>query len=221
MPGHVDDVVRAAHDPEIAVFIFIARIRGQVVAGISVEVRPLIAFIVVPQRRKTTGRERKPNDDVADLPRRHLPAIGAQHAHVVPRNRLGARSRLHGQHPQADAIGSHRPARFRLPPVIDDRHAELLFGPQQRGRIAPLTGEEEGAERAQIVLADVFTVGVFPFNGPERRRRREERSHTMLGDQTPERARVGRADGFALIQDRGVPIEERAIDDVGVADRPA
>ena len=43
----------------------------------------------------------------------------------------------------------------------------------------------------------------------------------MLGDQTPERARVGRADGFALIQDRGVPIEERAIDDVGVADRPA
>ena len=105
--------------------------------------------------------------------------------------------------------------------MIDDRHTELLFGPQERGRIAPLTGEEERAERAQIVLADVLAVGVFPFDGPERRRRREERSHTMLGDQTPERARVGRADGFALIQDRGVPIEERAIDDVGVAHRPA
>ena len=42
----------------------------------------------------------------------------------------------------------------------------------------------------------------------------------MLGDEAPERAGIGRADGLALVQDRRAAGEQRRIDDVAVADHP-
>ena len=43
----------------------------------------------------------------------------------------------------------------------------------------------------------------------------------VLGDHAPERAGVRRADRLALVEDRGAAVQERRIDDVGVADHPA
>jgi hypothetical protein len=104
--------------------------------------------------------------------------------------------------------------------VINDRDTKLLFGPEERIRVTPFTGKEKGAKAAQIVLAHVIAVRVFPFDGPESRRCCKQDSHIMLGDQPPESAWVGSADRFALVKNRRVPIEKRSIDNVGVAHYP-
>jgi hypothetical protein len=38
MAGDIDDVIRAAHDPEVTVLIFVTRVRGQVVSGIATQI---------------------------------------------------------------------------------------------------------------------------------------------------------------------------------------
>jgi hypothetical protein len=38
VPGHVNDVVGATHDPQVTIFIFVAGVGGLVVTGISSEV---------------------------------------------------------------------------------------------------------------------------------------------------------------------------------------
>ena len=43
----------------------------------------------------------------------------------------------------------------------------------------------------------------------------------MLGDDPPEGAGVGRADRLALEQDRRAAVQQRRVDDVGMADHPA
>src|SRR5439155_2948971 len=85
---------------------------------------------------------------------------------------------------------------LRLPPVVDHRHAELLLRPVQRVGIAPLAGEEEGAESAQIVAPHVLPSGIVALDGADRRGRREEYAHPVLRDHPPERARIRGADGL-------------------------
>src|SRR5262245_34756126 len=67
MAGDIDDVVRTAHDPEVAILIFVTCIRSQVVARITAQIRLLKTFVVVPQSGKTTVRQRQLDNDVADL----------------------------------------------------------------------------------------------------------------------------------------------------------
>src|SRR6266571_1021761 len=207
MPGHVYDVVRAAHYPEVAILILVTCIRGLVIAGIGAEIGILKSFIVIPQRRKTTGWNRKFDSDVANLTCWQLLTTIAQHAYIIAWDRLCAGPWLHRKHPQANAIGSNRPARFRLPPVINDRHTELPFCPQERVRVAPLTRKEERAKAAQVILADVFAVGVFAPDRPKSRWCRKKNSHLMLRDHPPERAGVRSADGFTLVKNSSVPVE--------------
>lgn len=57
--------------------------------------------------------------------------------------------------------------------------------------------------------------------GAQCRGRREQRTHPVLLDHSPERARVGGADGLALVQHRRRSGQQRAVDDVAVADHPA
>src|SRR5262245_50630265 len=104
--------------------------------------------------------------------------------------------------------------------MIDDRNTELLLGPKERIGIAPLTCKKKGPETTQIILAHIIAVGIFPFDGSEGRRCCEEDSCTMLRDQAPESTGVGSADRFALVENRRVAVEERGIDDVGVAHHP-
>ena len=46
-------------------------------------------------------------------------------------------------------------------------------------------------------------------------------AHLVLRDHPPERAGVGRADRLALVEDRRAAVQQRRVDDVGVADHPA
>src|SRR5262245_8300355 len=66
----------------------------------------------------------------------------------------------------------------------------------------------------------ISTGRIFPFDGSEGRRCCKQDSHTMLRDQAPESTGVGSADRFALVENCRVAVEERGIDDVGVAYYP-
>ena len=68
--GHVDDVVHAAHDVEVAVLVLVAGVAREVVAGMPREVRLLVALVVVPERGQAAGRQRQLDRDAADLARR-------------------------------------------------------------------------------------------------------------------------------------------------------
>src|SRR6185369_14733186 len=101
---------------------------------------------------------------------------------------------------QTRAIRADGPTSFRLPPVIDDRHTELLLGPREGVGIATLTSEEQRAEVFQIVLSQVFTSMIFAFDSPESSGRGKERAHIVLRDHTPKRTGIRRADGFAFVK---------------------
>src|SRR5439155_18572528 len=107
------------------------------------------------------------------LTRGHFATVRSQHAHVVPGDRPRTRARLHRDHPEPEAVGSDRPPRFGLPPVVDHGHAELLLRPVERVGIAALAGEEERAERARIVAAHVLPGGIVALDGAYRRGRGE------------------------------------------------
>ena len=64
-------------------------------------------------------------------------------------------------------------------------------------------------------------VGVFLLDGAEGGGRGEQRRHLVLRDHAPEGAGVGRADRLALVEDRGAAVQQRRVDDVGMADHPA
>src|SRR3989441_8118087 len=87
--------------------------------------------------------------------------------------------------------------------------------------IAALAGEEERPEPSEIVAPHVLPGRIVALDGADRRGSREEYADAVLRDHPPEGAGIGRADRLALVQHRGVPIEQGAVDDVGVADGPA
>ena len=49
VPGHIDDVIRPAHDPEIAIRIDIACIGCQVMAGIGRKIRLDKVLVILPE----------------------------------------------------------------------------------------------------------------------------------------------------------------------------
>ena len=54
-PGDVDDVVGAGHDPQVAVLVDVAGVRGLVVAREALQVGALEALVVLPQGRRQPG----------------------------------------------------------------------------------------------------------------------------------------------------------------------
>ena len=87
--------------------------------------------------------------------------------------------------------------------------------------IGALAGQEQRAEGAEVVAADVLALGVLLLDGAEGRGRGEHGGHLVLGDHAPEGARVRRADRLALVEDRRAAVQQRRIADVGVAHHPA
>src|SRR6185369_4482656 len=146
MSGDVDDVVRATHDPKVAVFILEPGIGGLVITRIRIEIRLDILSIFVPKRRQTSGRQRQLDYDVANLVISHLQTFIVEHANVVARNRFATRAGSDRQRLEANAIRADGPSSLRLPPVIYHGHAELSLRPRQRIRIATLASQKQRAE---------------------------------------------------------------------------
>ncbi len=144
-----------------------------------------------------------------------------EYPHVVAGHRLGGRTRLDGEPLQAQRVGGDGPPGLGLPPVVDHRHPELVLGPVQGVGVTALSGQEQRLELREVVLADVGTVRVLPLDGAERGGGGEQGGDAVLGDHPPERSRVRGTYRLALVEDGGVAVEQRSVDDVGVADHPS
>src|SRR5688572_29410504 len=97
MSSYIDDVVRPAHNPQVAVFILVTGVGSLVITGVRLEIRLTISSIVVPQRRKTTRRQRQFNGNVSDLITSYFRAFIIEYTNVVAGNRLATRSGFYWQ----------------------------------------------------------------------------------------------------------------------------
>ena len=73
----------------------------------------------------------------------------------------------------------------------------------------------------EVVAAEELAVGILPLDRAEGRRRGEERRTPCCAITRQNAPGVRRADRLALVQDRGAAVEQRPVDDVGVAHDPA
>ncbi|MEY9610320.1 hypothetical protein ABIF21_003194 [Bradyrhizobium elkanii] len=99
---------------------------------------------------------------------------------LIARHRHRGRAVLDRQLAEPDRIAGDAPSGLGLPPVVDDRHLQLLLGPLHRRRIGALAGEEQGAEAREIVIPDELALGVFLLDRAERGRRGEEGDRLVL-----------------------------------------
>ena len=152
--GDVDDVVGAAHHPDVAVGIDRCRRRR---CGTSRGSRRGRRDGSPRRRRHSVGAQpggsgrrsaRLPSD-----PRAQHRAVVIQRVQVVAGAGASARARLEREQPVAAEPGGDRPAGLGLPPVIDHRAAQQLGRPQRGRRIAALAGQIQRLERRQIVAA--------------------------------------------------------------------
>ena len=91
-----------------------------------------------------------------------------------------------------------------------------------RVRVEPLAGEEQVAEAREVVAASRYAPAGSSFLIARNAVGAVNSVFTpCCGDHAPERARVGRPDRLALVEDRRAAGEERRVDDVGMADDPA
>src|SRR6185369_5450324 len=101
---------------------------------------------------------------------------------------------------QSGTIRADGPTSFRLPPVIDHRHAELSLSPRQRVRIATLASQKQRAKFFEIVVSKIFACVILAFDGAKSRRSGEKRADTVLRDHAPECAGIRRADRLAFVK---------------------
>src|SRR5688500_3997743 len=132
MPGDVDHIADARHDPEITVSAFAAGVRGLVEPGEISQIRRNESLVVAPQCRQAARTQRELDHDVPDLSFPYLSSGRIHDRYRVARHGLGRGAVLHRLLRKPDWICADRPAGFGLPPMIDDWHAETLLGPLDR-----------------------------------------------------------------------------------------
>src|SRR5688572_9038535 len=67
----------------------------------------------------------------------------------------------------------------------------------------------------------MLTVWIVALYCTEGGRRREKTNHLVLGNNAPERPRVGSSDGLTLEQHCGTTVDEWRVDDIRMANHPA
>jgi len=221
VPGDIDDVVGASHDEDIALLVDVSGIGREVVARERSEIGVVEALVGVPERRGGARRHRQLGHERTCLASGQLGPVTPEHPEIPSRYGSGRRPRDHGKTLDAEAVRGDRPARFRLPPVVDHRDAQLLLRPTERLWIAALPREEECAEVDQVVAVDVLPFRILLADGAESCRGGEERADPVVRDHPPEGARIGCADRLSLVEHGRASVKERRIDDVRVADDPA
>ena len=122
---------------------------------------------------------------------------------------------------QSQTIAGNGPAGFRLPPVIDDRYVQAVFGPFEGIRIQPLPGQKKRLKIRQIVIFHQLRFGVFALDGAKCRGCRKHDFDIMLRDHTPENAGIRRSHRFTFEYNRGASFQQWPVNDVGVAHNPA
>src|ERR1019366_5084918 len=229
VPGHIDHVVNAAEDPEVAVGSLHRPVAGEVGPVTPVlAVRVLVVLAVVgvhePLGLAPDGledaRPRVADADVAGLAasRRHLVAVLVVDDRVDAEDAGPAAAGLHRLKGRQGA--AEESAVLRLPPGVDDRRlalADLGVVP------APDLGLDRLAHRRHVLEVVVVLLRLLRphlAQHPDGRRRGvEDADAELLGD-PPGPAGV-RVVGSAFVHHAGGAEGERPVDDVGVAGDPA
>ena len=222
MTGHVDDVVGAAQDEVVALFVSDAPIKAAVdlAAGDALPVGADIALVVAPHRLHETGGQGALDGHHALFVRtgQLFTGVLVEQLHVEAVHRDARAAKLAGL--ALDAIGyrQHGCPGFGLPIVVDDGALEGVRNPLRRGFVQGLAGQEQGPQGPQVVAAEIGRILLLEH--PHRRGRTEHRRDLVLLNKAPPDARIG-PNGQALIHDGGHAMQKRPIDDVAVPHHPA
>mmetsp|Transcript_6896 Transcript_6896/g.10918 ORF Transcript_6896/g.10918 Transcript_6896/m.10918 type:complete len:278 (-) Transcript_6896:750-1583(-) len=217
---HVDDVIGARHDIKVSVLIHHPRIAGLVVAGKGREVGFAEPVVSVPKRRQGAGWQGQLDRDGPQFTGSHRVARLVQDLHVIAGHRHGGRADFDWQSLKTRRVARDGKARLCLPPVVIDRNIQDILRPFDGVRIGPFPRQIEGAQTAQIVLLPLQPLGVLAFDRANGRGCGEKALDVMLCNHPPERARIGRAHGLALKDNRRVAMDQWRIADIGVAYDP-
>jgi hypothetical protein len=105
--------------------------------------------------------------------------------------------------------------------VVDDRYAEIGFGPLDGVRIRTLTGQKKNLELDRSYFFMISASRVLALDGPECRGRGEHGltlCWLITRQNTPA---SGVPTGLPSKENRGAPLSSGRVNDVGVADHPA
>mmetsp|Transcript_1627 Transcript_1627/g.2855 ORF Transcript_1627/g.2855 Transcript_1627/m.2855 type:complete len:345 (-) Transcript_1627:1019-2053(-) len=218
VPGHVDDVVHAPGDPNVAVFVALAAVAGEIEAMVQRKVN-LFKTRMVTGHSAQNRRPRSPHSQhSATLPLHHV-------AFLVNDDGLDAKegqSRSAGPHGAGGANAcDHVGARLGLPPSVRNRTAAVthrLKVPTPRLRVDGLPDRAEKAQRGARVSSDPAVV--HGHEGANDGGCGVKYSHGVLVDHLPQPPGVG-VSRHALKAESGGPIEEWPVDEVGVACHPS
>ena len=218
--GDVDHVVGAPEDEVVAVVIAHGPVRGGVQQLLELaEVALHEALVVAVDRREAARRQRRHDDQHALLVRLGVGTGGfVDDADVEAVVREARRAEAVRLQVHARQVGQHRPAGLGLPVVVDDRHAERIADPARGRLIERLAGQEQVAQRREVVLAQVLRVLLLQH--AHRGRRAEHRRDLVVLDDLPPDAGIGPR-RQPLVDDGRHAVDQRAVDDVAVADDPA
>ena len=221
MPGDIDDVVGAAHHPDIPRLIHHAGVAGAIPAREVGQIGGAVALLVFPQRRAAARRQRQADRQVAALSRRQQFPVVIQRVQVMARAGASAGPRLERKQPVLAEAGGDGPARLRLPPVVDHGLLQHIGRPHRRRRIAPFAREIQRVQLRKVIPGGQLAFGVLLLDRPHRGGGGEQHLHPVLRAHAPESPRIRGADGFAFVHDRRAAAQQRRIDDVAVAHHPA
>jgi hypothetical protein len=218
MAADVDDVVDAAHDPEVAVLVATRAVPGEVEPGEALPVALFEALRILEDRAQHRRPRPLQHQETAFV-RLHRLAGGVDDVgfHAEERQRAGAglRRRRAGKRRDHDAAG------LRLPPGVDDRAALLAdhaVVPHPRFGVDRLADRAEQAQRGQIEAIRMLVAP--PHERPQCGRRGVEDRDAVALDDLPEPSRV-RNVRRAFVHDDRRAVQQRAVDDVRMARHPA
>ena len=219
MPGDIEDIVDATHDPVVAVGVAVRGISGDVIAILkAMPIRFQIPPVIAPDR--TQHRRPGPLDDqiTAGIGFFDGPTFVVDDVREYPRQRARARSGL-GRRDARDRR-NHDRACFGLPPGIDDRAtflADDAVVPHPGFGIDRLADGAEEPQFRQLVAAR-YVVAEPHERAYGGRRRVENRDAVRFAD-LPEAPAVGVIRRALVHHDRRAR-GERSISDIGVTGDP-
>ena len=189
MARHVENVVDAADDPEVAVLIAPGAVSGGIEA---LEFAPVLFPVagLVAVNGAEHGGPRLADNKLPALIRSHFLAVIVNHGRINAKNGSVAVPGFSGRGARQRA--DHLHSGFRLPPGVNDRaaaSADMIVIPHPCLGIDRFAYRPQQPERREVVLGRPF---VSPFNeSSDGGGSRIENRHAMFRDDAPEAVRLG------------------------------
>ena len=221
MRRNLDDFVRPAREPDVAVFVHVRGVAGEIdlLVGNATPVVGTVAFGFAPEGGREAG-EGALDDEYALFVGGARLALGGHDGGLDAGHGHAAGAGLDGEHCQAVGVADEGAAGFGLPVVVydgDPVFEGFVLQPLPGGRVEDLAGAEDAFKRRQVGLG--LALVAVAHEQADGGGGCEHAGYAELVGDLPDEVRVGMVDR-ALEGDGGCACEQGSIDDVGVADYP-